>query len=95
MPKPAHITVTAPPDRMTPIHRDDGSEPGGAQLRVVAGVVCRVRLSQTTQRAIQCGDLIPCDMSGATVPSIDLANAPEELPGGRIVLPAKGGKATS
>lgn len=76
---PTHITVTAPPDRVTPIHRDDGIEPSGAQLRVVAGRVERVRLSQTTRRAIARGDLVPCNMSGAAVASVELAAAPADL----------------
>lgn len=75
MPNPTHINVTAPPDRVTPIHKDDGVEPNGAQLQVRAGFVARVRLSQTTRRAIARGDLIPCNMSGAAVPSVDLADA--------------------
>lgn len=80
MPNPTHITVTAPPDRVTPIHKDDGQEPSGAQLRVIAGRVARVRYSQTTRRAIARGDLIACNMSGAAVASVDLAAAPDELP---------------
>lgn len=80
MPDPTHITVTAPPDRVTPIHKDDGSAPGGVQLRVTAASVDRVRYSQSVRRAIARGDLIPCNMSGAAVPSIDLAAAPEDFP---------------
>lgn len=79
MPDPTHITVTAPPDRVTPIHEADGITPSGAQLRVRAGVVARVRYSQSIRRAIARGDLIPCDMSGSVVPSAHLAAAPEEL----------------
>lgn len=78
MPNPTHITVTAPPDRVTPIHKDDGVEVNGAQLRVIAGRVARVRLSQSVRRAVNRGDLIPCNMSGAAVPSIDLAGSPDE-----------------
>ncbi|HEX6022554.1 MAG TPA: hypothetical protein VFZ00_11205 [Solirubrobacter sp.] len=84
MPDPTHITVTTPPDRVTPIHKDDGAAPGGVQLRASAAFVDRVRYSQSVRRSIARGDLIPCNMSGAAVPSIDLAAAPEELPGGRI-----------
>lgn len=80
MPDPTHITVTAPPDRVTPVHKDDGIEPNGSQLRVVAGRVARVRYSQSTRRAIARGDLVLCNMSGSAVPSIALAAAPEELP---------------
>lgn len=79
MPDPTHITVTAPSDRVTPIHEADGITPGGGQLRVRAGVVARVRLSQSVRRSVARGDLIPCNMSGTAVPSIDLAAAPEEL----------------
>lgn len=89
MPDPTHITVTAPTGKVTPIHKDDGSAPGGVQLRTTAEVVDRVRYSQSVRRAIARGDLIPCNMSGAAVPSIDLAAAPEELPGGRIALGAR------
>lgn len=84
MPDPTHITVTAPPDRVTPIHADDGRQPGGGQLRVTAAHVDRVRYSQSVRRSVACGDLIPCDMSGSVVASVELAAAPEELPGGRI-----------
>lgn len=86
MPHPTHITVTAPPDRVTPLHRDDGAAPGGMQLRSTAAFVDRVRYSQSVRRAIARGDLIPCDMSGSAVPSVDLAAAPDELPGGRIAI---------
>jgi hypothetical protein len=87
MPDPTHITVTAPPDRVTPIHKDDAIEPGGGQMRVTAAVVARVRYrgSQSVRRSIARGDLIPCNMSGAAVPSIDLAAAPNELEGGSMV----------
>jgi hypothetical protein len=78
MPDPTHITVTAPPDRVTPIHKDDGVEPNGAQLRVTSAVTVRVRYSQSVRRAIARGDLIPCNMSGAAAPSIDLKKAVTE-----------------
>jgi len=94
---PSHITVTAPPGRMTPVGRRDGVEPGGGQLRVVDGEVVRVRFagSSSVRRSIARGDLIMCDMNGAPVASADLAAAPAELPDGRIVLKrdAKPGKA--
>lgn len=80
MPDPTHITVTAPTGKVTPIHESDGIAPGGVQLRVTAGAVERVRYSQSVRRAIGRGDLIPCNMSGAAVPSVDLAAAPEERP---------------
>lgn len=79
---PSHITVTAPPGRTTPIHHLDGRGPA------VAGEIIRVRFagSSTIRRSIGRGDLIPCDMSGSVVPSVDLAAAPDELPEGRIVI---------
>jgi len=85
MPDPTHITVTAPAGRRTPIGRRDGAEPGGSQLCVVRGVVCRVRYSQDVRRSIARGDLIPCDMNGAPV-TVTLAAAPSELPGGKLDL---------
>lgn len=86
MADPTHITVTAPPDKVTPVHKDDGREPGGGQLRVTSDVVVRVRFrgSHTVRRSLARGDLIMCDMNGAPVASANLAAAPEELPGGRI-----------
>jgi len=91
MPEPTHITVTAPPDRVTPIHTTDGIAPGGLQMRVTAETVARVRYrgSQSVRRAIARGDLIPCNMSGAAVPSVELAAAPEELPDGPMVKVVK------
>lgn len=85
MTAPSHITVTAPPGRTTPIHQLDGRGPA------VDGEVIRVRFagSHTVRRSIGRGDLIPCDMSGSAVPSIELAAAPEEIPEGRIVLDRK------
>lgn len=80
MPDPTHITVTAPTGKITPVHKDDGIEPGGGQLRVTDRGVVRVRYSQSVRRSIARGDLIPCNMSGAAVPSVDLAAAPAELP---------------
>lgn len=87
MPIPSHITVTAPPDRRTPVHPSDGTEPGGGLLCAVPGEIIRVRYarSQTIRRAIARGDLIPCDMNGAAV-GVDLAAAPEEIPGGRVKI---------
>lgn len=87
MPDPSHITVTAPQGVTTPIHRLDGSEPGGGQLCVRAGEIVRVRYagSQTVRRSIGRGDLIPCDMNGASV-GVALAFAPDELPGGRVII---------
>ena len=82
MPDPTHITVTAPSDRVTPIHKDDGIEPSGAQLRVRAGFVARVRYSQSVRRAIGRGDLIPCNMAGAAVPSVTLAAAADDFAAG-------------
>lgn len=100
MPDPAFITVTAPQGKRTPIHHLDGAEPGGGLLCVEAGQAVRVRYagSQSIRRSIARGDLIPCDMNGAAV-GVALAAAPDELPGGRVViadrLALKLGKATS
>ncbi len=55
---PTHITVTAPPGKLTPIHYEDSTEPGGLPLRVSAGNVHRVRYSQAVRRSIARGDLI-------------------------------------
>lgn len=84
---PAYITVTAPSGRRTPIHHEDGTEPGGGQLCVVAGEIIRVRYagSQTIRRSIGRGDLIPCDMNGAAV-GVALAASADELPGGRVII---------
>lgn len=79
MPKITHITVSAPEGRCTPIHREDGVEPGGAPLRIVAGKVGRVVYSQTIRRAIARGDLFPCDMDGRRVESATMASAPRDL----------------
>lgn len=85
MPDPTHITVTAPPGRKTPVHGRDGQEPGGGLLYVTNDVVARIRYSQTTRRSIGRGDLVPCDMNGAAT-TVTLAAAPDDLPGGKIVL---------
>ena len=87
MSDPAFITVTAPPGRRTPVHKDDGAEPGGGQLCVVEGEIVRVRYakSQSIRRSITRGDLIPCDMNGAAV-GVSLAACPRELPEGRIKI---------
>jgi hypothetical protein len=85
MPTPTHIMVTALPDRVTPIHKDDGIEPTGAQLRVTAGRVERVRYSQSIRRSIARGDLIPCNMSGAAVASVELATSLDEMPASKLV----------
>lgn len=84
MTAPSHITVTAPPGVTAPIHPTDGHEPGGGQLRVTSDVVARVRYagSQSIRRAIARGDLIPCNMDGALVASVDLAACPQEMPEG-------------
>lgn len=95
MPTPTHITVTAAPGRLAPIHPADGVEPGGGQLRVSDAEIARVRWSQGIRRAIASGDLVPCDMNGASVMSAELATSPSELPGGlsKISRPqAKAGK---
>lgn len=93
-PPPTHITVTAPEGRTAPVHPSDGVEPGGAQLRVTSDDIARVRFlgSGAIRRSIARGDLIPCDMNGATV-DVDAAAAPAELPGGaaKIAKPNKSG----
>jgi len=91
MPNPTYITVTAPAGVRTPIHPDDGREPGGAQLHVTASGVYRVRYSQAIRRALGRGDLLACDMNGAAVASVDLAAAPDDIPRGTAEL--KPGKA--
>jgi hypothetical protein len=83
MPNLTHVTVTAPEGKRTPIHPDDGVEPGGAQLHVVAPNVYRVRYSQAIRRACGRGDLIPCDANGAPVASLELAAAPDDLKAGK------------
>lgn len=88
MKKPTHITVTARPGLRAPVHPGDGQEPGGGLLCVEHGSIVRVRLSQATRRAIARGDLVPCNMDGAEV-GVELADAPADLPGGRILLPRK------
>lgn len=88
MPAPSHITVTAPPGVVTPIHQTDGVEPGGAQLRVAAGEIVRVRYagSSAIRRSIARGDLIPCNMDGKRAASAEAAAARDELPGGRVIV---------
>ncbi len=81
-----HVTVTAPEGRHTPVNSSDGVEPGGAQLYVTSAHVCRVKYSHTTIRSIGRGDLILCDMNGNRVASAELAAAPEEIAGNKIVI---------
>jgi hypothetical protein len=86
--QPTHIYVTAPQGRLTPIHPDDGIEPGGFPMRAKAGEASMVRywivqpnghviVSQTTRRAITRGDLIPCNDKGTPVDDVDAAQVPE------------------
>lgn len=75
---PTHITVTAPEGRLVPIHPSDGTDPSGMLLHVEAGTVCRVRYSQSTRRAINRGDLIPCSLEGRPV-DVDAADCPKAL----------------
>jgi hypothetical protein len=70
------VTVTAPEGRRTPVHSEDGAEPGGAQLCVTVDDVALVRYSHTTIRSINRGDLILCDMNGSIVQSVEAAEAP-------------------
>lgn len=85
---PTHVTVTAPPGRRTPVHHEDGVEPGGDPLHLVSGKVRRVKYSQTTMRSIARGDLILCNMDGHAVESAEAAAAPDEPP---AAAPAKKG----
>lgn len=82
MTHPTHVHVKAPEGRLTPVHKDDGTEIDGGQLLVKHGEVRRVRWSQTTLRSWGRGDLILCDMNGNAVQSAELAAAPDELPDG-------------
>lgn len=82
----SHVTVTAPAGRQTPIGAADGVEPGGGLLYVTAEVVCRVKHTHTIIRSVNRGDLILCNMDGSPVNSAQAAAAPEELPGGKIIL---------
>lgn len=83
MPPPTHITVKAPPERLTPIHPEDGVGPGGGLLYVgdspLGRRVARVRLSSDTRRALARGDLILCNAAGSAVQSIEAAAAPHDL----------------
>ena len=88
MPDMTHITVTAPAERVTPIHKRDGGTVTGAQPQVIAGEIHRVRYSQDVRRAIGRGDLVPCDMNGAPC-GVELAAAPDEIDGYKIAIPAK------
>lgn len=78
---PTHVLVTALPDRRTPVDASDGIEPGGAPLHVTDDVICRVRLSQTSLRAINRRDLILCNADGVHVDSVDMAAAPADFVG--------------
>lgn len=92
---PTFVTVMAPEGRQTPVHHEDGVEPGGGQLVVTGDRVRRVRWSQTTMRSRMRGDLILCNMDGTPVDSVELAVAPADFPGeGRIAkaLAKKGDK---
>lgn len=81
-----HIYVKCPPGRLTPIHKDDGIEPGGGVMYVKPGEVRRVRYwigndrtSQTVRRSVNRGDLVLCNMDGVEVESFEAAAAPDEL----------------
>lgn len=86
---PKYVTVTAPDDgRRTPVHADDGVEPGGGPLYVTSARVRRVAYSHTTLRSIQRGDLILCNMDGDPVDSAELADAKPEFPGDGVEVAA-------
>lgn len=89
MSKPSHITVTAPPGRLTPINPKDGRAPGDHLMYVEPGKVRRVAYSADVARAIAAGDLVPCNMDGARVASADLAAAPDHIDHGEHVSPTR------
>lgn len=85
MAQPTHIFVTAPEGRLTPIHKDDGIEPGGGVLYVKPGEVRPVRYwtsdgrtSTTVRRAVTRGDLVLCNMDGTPVESFESAAVHDE-----------------
>jgi hypothetical protein len=85
---PSHVSVTAPEGKLTPIHTEDGCEPGGYILYVKPGWISRVRYSQSIRRSITRLDLTLCNMDGAPVASCELAAAPTDF--GKIEI-KKGG----
>lgn len=93
-----HVFVTAPEGRLTPVHRDDGIEPGGGVLYVRSGEVRAVRYwrgegktSQTVRRSRDRGDLVLCNMDGVPVDSYEAAAADVELPDNRRLIARKDG----
>lgn len=93
-----HVYVTAPEGRLTPVHRDDGIEPGGGVMYVAPGEVRAVRYwigggrtSQTIRRSRDRGDLVLCNMDGAPVDSFEAAAADVELPDNRRAIARKEG----
>jgi len=69
------VYVTAPEGRRTPIHRDDGREPGNKQLHVLPGTVSRVRWSQHTRRAAGRIDLVLSKRNGMPAQTFEEAIA--------------------
>lgn len=88
MSNPTHVTVTAPPGRLTPIHPNDGVDLAGHPLRVRPGEIRRVRWSENTRRAVARGDLILCDRAGKEVGLPKDAACPDDLPDLKIVIDA-------
>jgi hypothetical protein len=80
---PTHIMVTSAPGRLTPIHKDDGQEPGGGLLHADDKTVIRVKYSQAIRRSITRGDLIPCNLDGVSC-AVERAAAKDELPEPRL-----------
>lgn len=67
------VYVTVPEGRRTPIHKDDGKEPGGKQLHVLSGTVSRVKWSQNTRRSVNRHDLVLCKRDGTPVETFEQA----------------------
>jgi len=85
MPAPSHITVN--PRLPASRHRSTratGTSPAAASSasRTMWWRAFGTPESQSIRRAIARGDLIPCNMDGGPVASVDLAACPEEHPEG-------------
>lgn len=85
---PKFIYGTAPEGRKTPIAPSDGTDPAtGGILMLEPGRVTRIAYSQDVRRAIARGDILTCNMEGATV-SLEGADAPDALDNGPHVSEA-------
>ncbi len=71
------IFVTAGPDRQVPIPADEGSSPGGMQLRCTPGKVYRLPYSTYTRKRLASGDLLLTNREGMPVAERALAAAPD------------------